>query len=65
MTFTLIGRFYGTVLSSKRKLFSETLYLCNFLPHGHFYALYFDILTNKIEDKISTQTCQVVKLLRQ
>ena len=32
----LIGRFYGTVLPSKRKLFSETLYLGDFSPCGDF-----------------------------
>ena len=32
----LIGRFYGIVLSSKRKSFSQTLYQGNFLPYGVF-----------------------------
>ena len=55
----------GTVLSSKRKLFLETLYLGYFLPRGGFPTLYFDLLTNEIEGKHATQTCQAVNSLRQ
>ena len=60
----LIGHFYGTVLSSKRKLLSETSYLGDISPHGVFPDLYFDLLTNEIEGKHVTHTCQRVSSIR-
>ena len=58
LTLKLIGRFYGIVLSSKRKLCSNTSYLGDCSSLGIFSVLYLGLLTH------ATQTCQAVNSLR-